>query len=293
MTETFQEYSARLMSLSAGKDGLAVLASTPSRIGALLAGHSQAVLRWTPTPGRWSIAEIVAHLGDAEIVGAYRMRAILASPGTPLQAFDQNDWMRAQRHELSDPHGSLALFAGLRAAQVRLLRGLNDEELDRFGIHAERGHESLRQLIGLYAGHDLNHLGQIERLLAERTPGAPLPPFSPAPLKPEIDHATLEKLDVRVGTIRAAEPVAGADRLAMLTVDFGDRQRSIVAGIRTERPALDAVVGAQALFVVNLAPKTIRGRVSEGMLFDAGFADGLRPAFAQPEWPVPDGVRAG
>ena len=293
MSETFQEYSVRLMSLSAGKDGLAVLASTPSHIGALLAGHSQADLRWTPTPGRWSIAEIVAHLGDAEIVSAYRMRAILAAPGTPLQAYDQNDWMRAQRHESSDPHTSLALFAGLRAAQVRLLRGLGDEELDRFGLHAERGKESLRQLIGLYAGHDLNHLAQIERLLAERNPGAAPRPFAPAPPKAEIDQATLEKVDVRVGTIRAAEPVAGADRLAVLTVDFGDRQRSIVAGIRTERPSLDAVVGAQALFAVNLPPKTIRGRVSEGMLFDVGFADGLRPAFAQPEWPVPDGVRAG
>jgi len=293
VSETFQEYSARLMSLSAGKDGLAVLASTPSRIGALVAGRSLADLRWTPTPGRWSIAEIVAHLGDAEIVGAYRMRAILAAPGTPLQAYDQNDWMRAQRHESSDPHTSLALFAGLRAAQVRLLRGLGDEELDRFGMHAERGKESLRQLIGLYAGHDLNHLSQIERLLAERNPGAAPRPFTPAPPKPEIDQATLEKVDVRVGTIRAAEPVAGADRLAVLTVDFGDRQRSIVAGIRTERPSLDAVVGAQALFAVNLPPKTIRGRISEGMLFDVGFADGLHPAFAQPEWPVPDGVRAG
>ena len=87
--------------------------------------------------------------------------------------------------------------------------------------------------------------------------------------------------------------MSGADRLAVLTVDFGDRTRSIVAGIRTERPSLAALVGSQALFVVNLPPRTIRGQLSEGMLFDVGFADGLRPAFAQPEWPVPDGVRAG
>jgi tRNA-binding protein len=98
---------------------------------------------------------------------------------------------------------------------------------------------------------------------------------------------------VRTGTILDAVPVAGADRLALLTVDFGDRTRAIVAGIRTERPSLDAIVGAQALFVVNLPRKTIRGHLSEGMLFDIGFADGLRPAFAQPEWPVPNGVRAG
>ena len=112
-------------------------------------------------------------------------------------------------------------------------------------------------------------------------------------MKPELEPGTLEKLDVRVGTIRAAVPVSGADRLALLTVEFGDRTRSIVAGIMTERPSLTAVVGTQALFVVNLPLKTIRGQVSEGMLFDVGFADGLRPAFARPEWPVPDGVRAG
>ena len=117
--------------------------------------------------------------------------------------------------------------------------------------------------------------------------------FEPAEVKPPVSVSDVAKLDVRVGTIRAAAPLQGADRLAVLTVSFADRTRSIVAGIRTERPSLDALVGAQALFVVNLPPKTLRGHLSEGMLFDIGFADGLRPAFAQPEWPVPDGVRAG
>jgi tRNA-binding protein len=294
MSETFQEYSARLLSLSAGTDALAMLASTAPRIGTLIAGRSEADLAWTPAAGRWSIAAIVTHLADAEIVAAFRIRMILAAPGTPLQAFDQNEWARALRYESSDAHGSLGLFATLRTALLRLVRGLGEAELDRFGLHAERGKESVRHLIALYAGHDLNHLGQIERLLAERDPaGAGVQRFTPAPGKPEIEASTLEKLDVRAGTIRAAVPVPGTDRLAALTVDFGDRTRSIVAGIRTERASLDAVVGAQALFVVNLPAKTIRGHVSEGMLFDAGFADGLRPAFAQPEWPVPDGVRAG
>src|SRR5206468_5663668 len=182
----------------------------------------------------------------------------------------------------------------IRSSMVRLLKGLNDEELDRYGVHSERGNESVRRLVRLYSGHDRNHVGQIERLLEQRLPAASVPhAFKPAGSKPETDPATLEKLDVRVGTIRAAAPVDGADRLAALTVDFGDRTRTIVAGIRTERASLDAIVGSQALFVVNLPPKTIRGRVSEGMLFDIGFADGVRPAFAVPEWPVPDGVRAG
>jgi len=118
-------------------------------------------------------------------------------------------------------------------------------------------------------------------------------PFSPAPVKGEIDMALLDRVDIRVGTIRAVEPVSGADRLAVLTADFGDHIRRIVAGIRTERDNLDVLIGAQALFVVNLPPKTIRGQRSEGMLFDVGFADGLRPALAQPERPVPNGARAG
>lgn len=117
--------------------------------------------------------------------------------------------------------------------------------------------------------------------------------FTPAPVKPTVDGAVLDSIDVRVGTIVAVVPVHAADRLARLTVDFGDHTRSIVAGIRAERPSLEAIVGVQALFVVNLPPRTIRGEVSEGMLFDIGFADGLRPAFAQPEWAMPNGARAG
>lgn len=292
MKETFQEYSARLMSYSADKDPLEVLASTPARIGTLIAGRSARELHWPPAPGRWSVAQIVTHLSDAEVVGAYRFRLVLAQPGTALQAYDQNDWAREMKYEQRDPHASLALFTALRRSLLTVLDGITDAELDRYGMHAERGKETVRALISLYAGHDLNHLGQIERLLAERAPEAG-GAFTPAPAKPQIDSAHLEALDVRVGTIRGAVPVDGADRLAVLSVSFADRTRSIVAGIRTERPSLDALVGAQALFVINLPAKTIRGQLSEGMLFDVGFADGLRPAFAQPEWPVPDGVRAG
>ena len=293
MSETFQEYSARLTALSAGKDSRALLASTPARIGTLLAGLPAQDLTWTTAPSRWSIAQIVAHLADAEVVAAYRFRMILAAPGTPIQAFDQDDWAREMSYATRDAAASLALFTALRMSLLALVSGLDDEKLDRFGVHAERGKESVRYLIGLYAGHDLNHLAQIERLLAERHHGNGRTAFSPAPVKPPIEFGTLETLDVRAGTIRAAAPVPGADRLALLTVDFGDRTRSIVAGIRTERPSLEALAGTQALFVVNLPAKTIRGQLSEGMLFDVGFADGLRPAFARPEWPVPDGVRAG
>lgn len=168
MSETFQEYSARLLSLSEGQDARAVLADTPGRIGALLAGRSADDLRWSPSPSRWSIAQIVAHLADAEVVGAYRFRMILAAPGTAIQAFDQDVWAREMSYQTRDAAASLALFAALRASLLQLVDGLDDEKLDRFGIHAERGKESVRHLISLYAGHDLNHLAQIGRLIAER-----------------------------------------------------------------------------------------------------------------------------
>ena len=290
MAETSEEYTARLLSLSEGLDPFAVLTATPARIGALLAGRGVEELQRRPEDGRWSIAQLVSHLADAEIVFAYRARMILSAPGTPLAAYDQNDWVNSQHAERSDTHASLALFSALRLSTVRLLRSLTEEELDRYGVHAERGRESLRHLLPFYAGHDRNHLTQIERLVNEC---APARAYTPAPLKEEIDLATLEKVDVRAGTIRSAAEIPGADRLALLTVDFGDRTRFIVAGIRTERPALDSLAGMQAFFVVNLPHKMIRGQLSEGMLFDAGFADGLRPAFLRPEWPVPDGVRAG
>lgn len=171
MNETFEEYSARLLSLSKGKDAWSVLAGTSGRIGALVAGRSAEDLRWTTSPARWSIAQILAHLADAEVVGGYRFRMILGASGTPIQAFDQDAWAREMDYAARDAAASLALFTALRTALLQLVRGLDDEKLDRFGMHAERGKESVRHLVALYAGHDLNHLAQIERLLAERDPG--------------------------------------------------------------------------------------------------------------------------
>jgi uncharacterized damage-inducible protein DinB len=168
VSETFEQYSARLLSLSRGKDALSVLAETPGRLGALIAGLSQEDLRWTTSPSRWSIAQILAHLSDAEIVGAYRFRMILGAPGTPIQAFDQDAWAREMDYATRDAAASLALTSAVRASLLPLVRDLSDEKLDRFGIHAERGKESVRHLIALYAGHDLNHLAQIERLISER-----------------------------------------------------------------------------------------------------------------------------
>jgi methionine--tRNA ligase beta chain len=116
----------------------------------------------------------------------------------------------------------------------------------------------------------------------------------PAPIKPEIAVADLDKLDIRVGTIERVENVAGSEKLVKLTVDFGDRRRTVLAALRTERADAKAEVeGRQALFVVNLPPRRMAGQVSEAMLFDIGYADGIVPVLALPERTVPNGARAG
>ena len=117
--------------------------------------------------------------------------------------------------------------------------------------------------------------------------------FSVAPVKAPISLAELEKVDVRVGTILSVDDVPGSDRLVKLTVSFGDHQRMIFAGMKQERANPKEIEGRQALFVVNLPPRKMMGQLSEGMLFDIGYADGLTPVLAVPDGKVPDGARVG
>jgi len=117
--------------------------------------------------------------------------------------------------------------------------------------------------------------------------------MTPAPIKPAVSLEVLEKLDVRVGTIEEVSDVPGADQLCQLRVNFGDHTRTIVTGIKKERPNPREIEGKQALFIVNLEPRKMRGVLSEGMLFDIGYADGVTPVLAMPEAPVPNGTRAG
>jgi tRNA-binding protein len=117
--------------------------------------------------------------------------------------------------------------------------------------------------------------------------------FIPAAVKPVVAIAALEALDIRVGTILKVEEVPRSEKLMRLTVSFGDHTRSILAGIKKERSDPREVEGKQALFVVNLEPRKMAGEISEGMLFDIGYADGVTPVLAVPERPVSDGTRAG
>src|SRR3954470_7878964 len=124
MPETFAEYTARLLALAEGAEPLEVLAATAARIGQAIAARGAADLQWSPDPGRWSIAQIVSHLADSEIVLAYRLRMILSAPGTAIQAYDQDRWSEGQQAAASDPFESLSLLAAVRTANLRLLRRL-------------------------------------------------------------------------------------------------------------------------------------------------------------------------
>ncbi|MFW9915567.1 MAG: tRNA-binding protein [Candidatus Thorarchaeota archaeon] len=114
-----------------------------------------------------------------------------------------------------------------------------------------------------------------------------------APIKKAISLDVLEKIDIRVGTIESVNDIPDSKKLAKLIVNFGDHKRSILAGIKQERQDPKEIQGKQALFVVNLQPKKMMGEVSEGMLFDIGYEDGITPVLTVPEKPVPNGVRAG
>lgn len=117
--------------------------------------------------------------------------------------------------------------------------------------------------------------------------------MKPAPVKPTIGFDVLEKIDIRIGTIEEVSDVERSDKLIRMRVNFGDHTRTIFSGMKKERKDCQELVGKQTLFVVNLAPKKMMGEVSEGMIFDIGYADGVLPALAEPERPVPNGCRLG
>jgi tRNA-binding protein len=117
--------------------------------------------------------------------------------------------------------------------------------------------------------------------------------FTPAPIKPVVSIAALEALDIRLGTIERVEDVPRSDKLMRLMVNFGDHSRTILAGIKKDRQNPREIEGRQALFIVNLEPRRMAGEISEGMLFDIGYADGVTPVLSVPERTVPNGTRAG
>ena len=168
MQETPEQYKSRILGYVLDKKPLQVQAATPAKLERLIKGVPRARLRKRPQPGKWAPGEILAHLADAEIVGGFRMRFILGAPGSPIAAYDQDKWAEAEDYPKRDPQMSLRVFKTLREANLNLLKSLRPEQWKHFGIHSERGEETIERIVHMFAGHDLNHLRQMEAILAPK-----------------------------------------------------------------------------------------------------------------------------
>jgi hypothetical protein len=167
MPETPQQYIARTLGYVEGKNPLRIQQSTPQKLVKLTKGLDKKRLTERPEPGKWSIAEILAHLADTELVAGWRMRLILSQNGTPIQAFDQDVWATRFNYRRRDSKASLQTFTVLRENNLALLKSVPKTLWENYGMHQERGKESVAHIVRMFAGHDLNHLRQVEQIAGQ------------------------------------------------------------------------------------------------------------------------------
>lgn len=158
-------YQAKLQALLGDRDPLEVLAATPATLGEIVAARSAAEFQARPFSGKWTPNEILGHLLDAEWTFGYRVRTIACDERPTIVGMDQECWVTAQGHYERHPAELLLGFSMLRKLNLELWRRLTPAQLERVGIHQERGEESLRLMLRMEAGHDLSHIDQIQRYL--------------------------------------------------------------------------------------------------------------------------------
>lgn len=168
-TPAIEAYKARIASFIQGKDPLAVQRETVNVLQQLIAGVPESKLSQRPAPDKWSVSELLAHFADAEVVSTWRYRQMLENSGCPLTSYDQELWHRLGDYPARKPQESLQSFRLLREANLRMFAKLTEEEWQRQGVHAERGPTTVADLVKQLAGHDLNHLEQIKKILAPGT----------------------------------------------------------------------------------------------------------------------------
>ncbi len=162
--ETAEQYTARLLAALGSRDPFVVLGSTPGELKRAIAGLSDEQLGMPEAPGLWSARQVIQHLVDSELVGAFRIRMVLAHERPPLLGYDQVLWTERLHYDQVDVVEALTDFERLRASNLRLLRLTTPADRERIGLHSERGEESITQMILNYAGHDIVHLKQIARI---------------------------------------------------------------------------------------------------------------------------------
>jgi uncharacterized damage-inducible protein DinB len=165
MTETAEQYIQRIIKNLDGKDPLKIQKTTAKKLHKIIKPLGKKDLKRRPAPGKWSIAEIMAHLADAELVAGWRLRSILSNDGVAIQAFDQNSWAKTFDYEGRDATKSLRTFKFLRELNLTLLKSVPRSLWENHGMHAERGKETVKHLVALFAGHDVNHIRQIEQIV--------------------------------------------------------------------------------------------------------------------------------
>ncbi|MGB7553842.1 MAG: DinB family protein [Candidatus Korobacteraceae bacterium] len=165
--ETIADYKARILSYIEGKDPLEVQRKTPKLLADMIVSVPEKQLHERPSPDKWSVGELLAHFADAEAVNTWRYRQMIEHDGAPLPGYDQELWHKLGDYPSRRPEESLMLFRLLREANLQMFARLTPEEWQRKGIHAERGPTTVRDLVLLIAGHDLNHLAQIQKILGE------------------------------------------------------------------------------------------------------------------------------
>jgi hypothetical protein len=166
MSETAQQYTRRMISYVDGKHPLAIQAATAKKLERLIKGVPASKLRKRPAPDKWSVSEVLAHLADSEVVIAFRLRSVLGGPGAAVTAVDQDAWATSGHYEKRNPRESVELFHAVRDANLALLKSITPAQWKHHGIHSERGPETIEDMVRMYAGHDINHIQQIERALS-------------------------------------------------------------------------------------------------------------------------------
>jgi len=162
--EQAQAYTAAILNLLGSREPLPVLTETPQAVRSAVAGLSEQQLSQPEAPGKWSIRQVVRHLADSDLVWGYRMRMVLSQDRPTITGYDQDLWADRLRYDESNIHEALDELDVLRRGNLRLLSSATAADLDRVGVHSERGEESVAHMMRMYAGHDLLHRAQIARI---------------------------------------------------------------------------------------------------------------------------------
>jgi hypothetical protein len=169
--EEAQQYVAAILGALGDRDPLTVLAELPAAVDEAVAGLAEVELRRPEAPGKWSLVQVVQHLADSDLVWGWRLRMVLAHDRPAITGYDQDAWAQRLRYAEAPLADALDQLRVLRRVHLRILRDLSPAELERVGVHSERGEESVGHMVRLYAGHDLVHRRQLQRIRAAVTGG--------------------------------------------------------------------------------------------------------------------------